>query len=73
MTPDEQSFIDAAIKRDIATHRWHQAALAIRYAAEIDKPTALKIRQEASEAQIAAQTELDKAQKRVTDPFVHPE
>lgn len=70
MTPDERSFIAAAIKRDIATHHYHQAARAARYVAEIDKPTAVQIRREASEAQIEAQIGYDKAQKLVTGPHL---
>ncbi len=69
MTDNEQSFIDSAILRDRAIHRYNLAAshaLGVRG----DRAEALKARNDAAKVARGASIEFDKARKRVTDPHI---
>ena len=80
MTDNEQSFIDAAIEWDCATHRYNVAAQAASrgftrgHLMGVDDYVALcKARENVARVMNSASIEFDKAKKRVTDPFVHLE
>lgn len=72
MTPNEQSFIDAAILRDQAIHQYNRAAsaaLGVRSDSGI-RVAALKARNDAAKVASDASIEFDKARKRVTAPHL---
>ncbi len=70
MTPNEQAFIDAAIEWDCARHRYHLAGTALLKVAEIDKPVAAEILNDAARAADKASVVFHQAKKRVTDPHL---
>lgn len=72
MTPDERSFIDAAVTKACATNCYHGAARGALSVAEVDKSVAVQIRNDAARVMNTAAIEFDKAYKRVTDPFLCP-
>ncbi len=71
MTPDEQSFIDAAVAKACATNCYHCAARKALSAGTHDH-AAIQTRTTAARVMNTAAIEFDKAYKRVTDPFLCP-